>query len=60
MHEDEGRKDVIDVLLDETKYFGIYRDDEIGSSQFSLEQSWTQTEVEDWLLTFQRAINDKA
>jgi hypothetical protein len=44
-------------VLDETKYFGIYHDDGIIPV---FPGTWMQTEVEDWLLTFQRAINDKA
>ena len=43
-------------VLNETKYFGIYRND--GIAVFP--GTWMQTEVEDWLLAFQRAINDKA
>jgi hypothetical protein len=43
-------------VLDETKYFGIYRDD--GIAVFP--GTWTQTEVEDWLSAFQTTINDKA
>jgi hypothetical protein len=42
-------------VLDETKYFSIFRDD--GIAVFL--GTWMQTEVEDWLSTFQRAINDK-
>jgi hypothetical protein len=43
-------------VLNETKYFGIYHDD--GIAVFP--GTWKQTEVEDWLSAFQRAINDKA
>jgi hypothetical protein len=43
-------------VLDETRYFGIYHDDRIAV----FPGTWTQTEVEDWLLAFQRTINDKA
>ena len=46
-------------MLDETKYFGIYHDDE-DSSQPVSPGMWMQAEVEDWLLAFQGAINDKA
>jgi hypothetical protein len=43
-------------VLDETKYFGIYRDD--GIAVFP--GTWMQTEVEGWLLAFQTTINNKA
>jgi predicted lipase len=43
-------------VLNKTKYFGINRND--GIAVFP--GTWMQTEVEDWLLTFQRAINNKA
>jgi hypothetical protein len=43
-------------VIDETKYFGIYRDDGIAI----FPGVWTQTEIADWLLTFQGAINDAA
>jgi hypothetical protein len=41
--------------LQGAKYFGIYCDDRIAV----FPGTWTQTEVEDWLSTFQRAISDK-
>jgi hypothetical protein len=43
-------------VIDETKYFGIYGDDGIAI----FPGVWTQTEIADWLLTFQGAINDAA
>jgi hypothetical protein len=42
-------------VLDETRYFGIYRNDGIAA----FPGTWMQTEVENWLLAFQRTINDK-
>jgi hypothetical protein len=41
-------------VFDKTKYFGIYCDDGIAI----FPGVWTQTEVADWFLTFQGAIND--
>jgi len=43
-------------VLDETKYFGIYRDD--GLAVFP--GTWTQKETADWLSKFQSSINDIA
>jgi hypothetical protein len=43
-------------VLDETKFFGIYRDD--GLAVFP--RVWMQADVEHWLSTFQGAINNKA
>lgn len=40
--------------IDKTEYFGIYRDD--GIAVFP--GAWTQTNIGDWLSTFQEAINE--
>jgi len=39
------------LVIDETKYFSIYRDD--GRAVFP--GTWTQTEAADWLSKFQRS-----
>ena len=43
-------------VIDETKYFGIYRDDGIAA----FPGTWTQAEIGDWLSVFQGAVNDVA